>query len=384
MQSARTRALSVLTGLLAVLVFGFSSAHAAGETLTIGQMSRTDVVGQWTLNMPNGKKLTSTDVGVDAYMHTIKDAPLGSYKLTLEPPNGAETNTDISNGSTKVSSTQDLVISFTLQAGETLRVIAEYSFQGSIKIISDPSGAPFTISAPNNIVLKGTTPAQFFDLPPFYYTAFFGEKKDCVTPKPQKRELETPGLVVFYGKYNCTTAGAPVQSSFSSSSGTRSSTSTPVKDTVKRIDLQHVVSQLEVLPGNEISVVLRVKNPTKSILRNLNVTEMFDPAQLSFEGTLPRDGTRNPGALHWKIDELTPQETWTVTLTGTTAATLKNGERINLTATVRSTNLARPAGKVAGVDVVTGLPKTGGPVDQLFVIISSISGLALLRRWKRA
>src|SRR3989338_10485156 len=99
MQSARTRALSVLTGLLAVLVFGFSSAHAAGETLTIGQMSRTDVVGQWTLNMPNGKKLTSTDVGVDAYMHTIKDAPLGSYKLTLEPPNGAETNTDISNGS---------------------------------------------------------------------------------------------------------------------------------------------------------------------------------------------------------------------------------------------------------------------------------------------
>ena len=81
---------------------------------------------------------------------------------------------------------------------------------------------------------------------------------------------------------------------------------------------------------------------------------------------------------------MTPQETWTVTLTGTTAATLKNGERINLTATVRSTNLARPAGKVAGVDVVTGLPKTGGPVDQLFVIISSISGLALLRRWKRA
>src|SRR3989338_4766975 len=364
MQSARTRVLSVLTGLLAVLVFGFSSAHAAGESITIGQISRTDVVGQWTLNMPNGKKLTSTDVGVDAHMHTIKDAALGSYTLVLEPPRGAETNTDIANGTQKVSSTKDLSISFTLKAGETLRVIAEYSFQGSIKVLSDPSGASFVISAPNNIVLKGTTPAQFSDLPPYYYTAFFGDRKGCVTPKPQKRELETPGQIIFSGQYKCAGA-APVKSSSSSSSSSSSVAS--VKDSVKRVDLQHVVSQLEVLPGNDISIVIRVKNPTKSTLHDLNVSEIFDVAQLSFAGTLPRGGTKSSGSLHWKIDELQPQETWTVTLTGHAEDTLKNGERINLTATVRSQYLAHSAGR-------------GGGLDVLFLATTAIGSLALMKR----
>ena len=381
MQSARTHVLSVLTGLLAVLVFGFSSAHAAGESITIGQISRTDVVGQWTLNMPNGKKLTSTDVGVDAHMHTIKDAALGSYTLVLEPPRGAETNTDISNGTQKVSSTKDLSISFTLKAGETLRVIAEYSFQGSIKVLSDPSGTSFVISAPNNIVLKGTTPAQFSDLPPYYYTAFFGDRKGCVTPKPQKRELETPGQIIFSGQYKCAGA-APVKSSSSSSSSSSKSSVSSVKDSVKRVDLQHVVSQLEVLPGNDISIVICVKNPTKSTLHDLNVSEIFDVAQLSFAGTLPRGGTKSSGSLHWKIDELQPQETWTVTLTGNAEDTLKNGERINLTATVRSQDLARSAGRVAGVDVVSTLPKTGGGLDMLYVAITSVGSLALMKRRK--
>ncbi|MEK7590944.1 MAG: hypothetical protein AAB489_01920, partial [Patescibacteria group bacterium] len=57
------RSLKVLP-LLAAFLLLFTAAtlaHAAGESITIGQMSRSDVVGEWTLGLPCGGKVTSSD-----------------------------------------------------------------------------------------------------------------------------------------------------------------------------------------------------------------------------------------------------------------------------------------------------------------------------------
>lgn len=357
---------------------------AAGESITIVQMSRTDTVGVWTLLMPGGKKISSGDVNTDAHTHMVKNPVLGTYTLAYEPPRGAKTTVELFRGTDKVSSSSDVSLTFTLNAGETLRAVAEYSFEGSIRVQSNPTGAEFVITGPNDIVLKGTTPAQFSDLPPYTYTAHFESKAGCGLIKPQKRELETPGTLVFFGNYVCT--GEKPKPEPTKPPVVKD----PVKPTkmksVKRLDMDHVISQREVLPGGEILITLRVHNPSSNVIRDVELIEVFDPSQLSFRGDLPRSPKKSAGKLIWELSDLQPDETWTVTLTGHVNAGLVSGTQINLSATARSSDLVRPAGEIANVAVITNgnLPQTGGAFDMIFLAISSLSALAITGKMRRS
>ena len=359
--------------------------QAAGESITIAQMSRTDTVGVWTLHMPGGKRISSGDVNTDAHMYTVKNPALGSYTLVYEPPRGARTTVEFFRGTDKISSSSNLSTTFTLVAGETLRLVAEYSFDGSIRVQSNPSGAEFVVTGPNDIVLKGTTPAQFADLPPYTYTAHFESRAGCGLVKPQKRELETPGTLIFYGNYVCTSAQPkPVVPA----------TPPVAKDpvirtrmrTVRRLDMDHVISQREVLAGGELLITLRVHNPSSKVIRDIEIMETFDPSQLSFRGDLARDPKKAFGKLTWSLSDLQPDETWSVTITGHVSSSLVSGTQINLSATSRSTDLVRPAGEIASVAVITNgnLPETGGAFDLLFLVVSSALALVTTRKMRRS
>ena len=360
-------------------------SSAAGESITIAQMSRTDTVGIWTLHMPGGTKISSGDVSTDAHMYMLKNPALGAYTLVYEPPRGARTTVEFFRGTDKISSSSNLSTTFTLVAGETLRLVAEYTFDGSIRVQSNPSGAEFVITGPNDILLQGTTPIQYSDLPPFTYTAYFGARPGCSLVKPQKRELETPGTLIFYGNYICTSTppkpADPVRPPV-------------VKDpvirtrmrSVRRLDMDHVISQREVLPGGEILITLRVHNPSSQVIHDIEIVETFDPSQLSFRGDLPRSPKKSFGKLTWSLSDLQPGETWTVTLTGNVSSNLPSGTQINLSATSRSSDLVRPAGEIASVAVITNgnLPQTGGAFDLLFLVVSSALALVTTRTMRRS
>ncbi|MEK7590632.1 MAG: hypothetical protein AAB489_00275, partial [Patescibacteria group bacterium] len=235
------------------------------------------------------------------------------------------------------------------------------------------------------IVLKGKTPAQFSDLPPFTYTAYFTAREGCVIPRPQKRELETPGMLTFNGTYFCTSM-KPKE--------TKPVTPAPKKEPArvtkgrmemsKRLQVSHTISQRETLPGGDITIILRVQNPSKDVIRNIDISEHFDPNQLSFRGDLPRSPRKSSGKLTWTLEDLQPNETWTVTLMAHVNNGLKNGEHISLSATAKSSDIVRPAGRVATVDVVTELPKTGGAFDQMVLVLGLLGALGLTKLTKRA
>lgn len=374
--------------LLAACIFLFtvtSLTHAAGESITIGQMSRSDVVGEWMLELPGGGNIKSSDTNADKRMHTLKAPALGTYTLIFDPPRGAKTTVDFTRGTDKISSSPDLSLTFTLHAGETLRIIAEYAFEGSIRVQSDPSGVAFVVTGPQDIVLKGKTPAQFSDLPPFTYTAYFTAREGCVIPRPQKRELETPGTLIFNGTYFCTSVKPKEDTPVTPASKKEPTRVTKLRmEQAKRLQVMHTISQRETLPGGDIAIILRVQNPSNAVIRNIDIFEHFDPNQLSFRGDLPRSPRKSSGKLTWTLKDLQPNETWTVTLKAHVNNGLKNGERISLSATAKSTDLIRPAGMVATVDVVTELPKTGGAFDQMVLVLGLLGALGLTKVTKRA
>ncbi len=348
-------------------------AFAAGETVTIEQTSRTGVVGSWTLTMPNGKNVRSSDALVDAKKHTITNALVGIYTLTFDPPTGALTTVNLYTGGQKTSSDTDPSLMFSVKTGEQLRIATDYKFQGSIRIQSIQTGASYRITTPGGTALSGQTPGQYSDLPPGLYTAFFLERAGCTLPRPQSRWLEANREIIFFHTYACaggsvSTARSSSSSSHSSVRSSRSSTSS-LPGTSVRVRLDHSVSQTEVLPGGSANVTIRVHNTSRVTLRDVTLSELFDASEVSVADPIPRGGTRSAGRITWTIPELAPNAVWLVTLNAHVNSSTNVGNTILFTATVSSTDLDRAAGRAASVSVIRGLPETGMPVDALIVLM---------------
>ncbi|MBI3331539.1 hypothetical protein HYZ99_01105 [Candidatus Peregrinibacteria bacterium] len=377
---------TILLGCSALLCTGLlvEQTSAASGMVTIGQMSRNEVIGTWVLKLPNGQTVESTDPFVDASFHTIKNAPTGTYTVTFEAPRGAESSVTVTTGSQK-ETFAGLAQTFTLTAGEDARVIAEYEFDGVIKVQSDPSGVNFRLTASNGVDLTGTTPARFSNLPPLPYSVYYSAKDGCVTPKPQHRDLDEARPLIFSVTYACGDVKRPVQPKKEKpeENGRETPGDTQRRANVARLDIDTFTTQTEVLPGGTLLMQIRLYNPSNKVLRNLEIVQAYDPSQVSVSGNLPRGGTTRDNTIVWNLNDLQPRERWTVTIELKANDTLAAGTMVDVNTTATSDDLPRSVGDITSVTVVTGLPQTGGMLDLFVVVLSGALAAGILRMHRR-
>lgn len=378
----RTVFLSLVT--LALAGLSVETTSAASGTLTIGQMSRSEVVGAWVLKLPTGGTIESTDPYVSPSMYTLKNAPAGTYTITFTAPSGADSTVTLTTGGKKETFTT-LAQTFTLVGSDDVRVIAEYNFDGVIKVQSEPSGVKFRITGTNGIDMTGTTPAQFSNLPPLPYSVYYSMKEGCITPKPQHRDLSEDRPLIFSMTYICDDMLVkPVQPKKEKPE----ETGKPVRGDAKRkanvahLEVETMATQTEILPGGTVRVTLRISNPSDKVIRDIEIMHAFDPSQLSLAGDLPKSGIRRDNMAVWLLNDIQPNERWTVTLEMNVADTLVDGASVDLNTTVQSPDLQSPVGDIASLRVMTDLPQTGGAFDLLFVIMTGTMAAGLLRAHK--
>lgn len=256
--------------------------------------------------------------------------------------------------------------------------LAHAATGGTITVTSKPTGANFVVQAPNGTRITGTTPATISNLAPTSYTVSFSPVLNCRLAKAQTRALDANGHIQFLGDYLCAnkipkdTLQAPVK--------------TP--DRVEKINV-HVwnsFQQKETLPGNSTLITVGVRNTGNSTLRNLTLTQAFNPNQIDVLPVLPHNGTLLYQQISWEIPVIYAGQSWTATFPITIKDSLKTGEQVQLLAKVSGVDILAPQvellRKVATIGIAD-LPATGnvfmssiaaglGAVLAFFFSISSI------------
>lgn len=372
---------------LSLSVLFLSTLHAesaaAASTLTIGQMSRYDVIGSWILKMPNNQTLESTDPYVDASLHTIQNVN-GTFTITFEPPQGAEMVVTVSNGTTKLSTTTAKATTFTVTDGDNIRVMAEYTFHGIIKVGSEPPGVRFRLTGTKGVDVTGTTPAEFSGLPPLQYSVYYSQREGCVTPKPQHRTLSEERALIFFMTYSCGHPEQPAEPRPELPPEREVPGAQTRRDSIPRVDVETIIAQTEVLPGGTMFLVLHVRNPSSKLLRDVSVRVAYDAANVMIVGQLPKDGRFADNMLLWTINDLQPRENWTVSVEMRVKDTALAGTKLDFTTTVESDSIVRSAGDIATIHVVTGMPQTGVAADLLFVLLTGSLTFGILRMQKKS
>ena len=374
------RSVLLSLGVLALFTLQVETSSAA-STVTIGQMSRYDVVGTWVLKMPNNQTVESTDPYVDASLYTIKNALNGTYTITFEPPRGSDMTVTVRNGTTKISESAQKTATFTVTDGDDFRVMADYTFHGTISVGSEPQGANFRLTGTSGVDLTGTTPAQFSGLPPVQYSVYYSQREGCTIPKPQHRELSEDRPLAFFATYVCGDTTAEPEPELPPEREEPGAEAR--RQNIARVEVDTIITQTEVLPGGTMFLVLRIHNPSSKLIRNLEVREAFDAANLSVIGALPKDGSQSEGMLLWTINDLKPREYWNVTVEMEVDDAAPAGTQLDFTTSVTSDDLVRPAGDIASVRVVGSLPQTGNAVDALFVLLTAGLTVGMLRIQKK-
>ncbi|MDD5026464.1 MAG: S-layer homology domain-containing protein [Candidatus Peribacteraceae bacterium] len=189
--------------LSALAITGSSATFAASDdTLILGTGEGTVIIqqvspiegifGEWTLIKPFNKSEKNTGT----YYEDPK-APTGSYTIVASPPEGAKANVEVFLDDVSISISDYPQASFTLSAGQKMRVVVTYIFTqvGTVTVMSEPAGLNFTLRGPNGRVLTGITPAFYPSMPQGLYTADFEKIEGCVSPPPQSNRLIKGGRI---------------------------------------------------------------------------------------------------------------------------------------------------------------------------------------------
>lgn len=255
------------------------------------------------------------------------------------------------------------------------------SGNGMITITSDPSGANFSVSTYNGVRRNGVTPATLKNLEPGSYTVTFSPVEKCRLAKPQTRYLENYGHIIFHGDYLCenemlvTTPAAP--------------TETQPRNEQINVRVWNSFQQSETLAGNSALVTIGVRNISTSTIRNLTLSESFDPSQVDV-ASVPQGGTVFAQQITWNIPVIYAGQSWTATFPVTMKDTLQTGDTVQLIAHVSGSDIQSPRGEllsqVAAIGIAT-LPATGakemGTIAALTVaLLGTITTLLSSRRKK--
>ncbi|TSC79574.1 MAG: Uncharacterized protein G01um101425_505 [Candidatus Peregrinibacteria bacterium Gr01-1014_25] len=202
------RLLSIASPLVAAGLFFPVSGHAqvtataTGGSVTIVQELLREKTGRWTLLQPYQLQHVSSQTE-----KTIAGWP-GSYTMIVEPPEGASATLRLYRGTKQLQTVDRPQMTFTLEAGESLRISIHYTFKrvGEVSISSDPAGIGYTLEGPNKTTITGKTPGAFLSMPVGQYAVTYEQIPGCPLTPIKSLLLEQNARVSFHVKIACSTA----------------------------------------------------------------------------------------------------------------------------------------------------------------------------------
>lgn len=336
-------------------------------------------VGQWGLATPVGV------IEGESELINLQKKPIGNYVLTVTPPAGAQSSIEVFQDGTLVNTYKDqrTANGKMVSSGGTLKFVITYSFVfvGNVSIGSNPSGLNFELKAPQGLILKGKTPAEFPGSVEGTYAVYYQLPKSCKPAHPLSRKLEAGSRISFQMESNCVAlTGGSSSSSISSSSSSSSSIpkpKPPITQSPVRVALSAAAS--EVTAGGTARYTIAVLNRGDSALSNLSLNFQFDPAALTIQGA--NDAVRSGNSLVFAISSLPKGGKWETTFSAKVNSSSANGSTIAATATVSGDAIndvrASERSASASFGVIKDLPQTGVAMTDVLMLFAIISAFFL-------
>ena len=375
----RTAFLTATALALGISVIPQTHAQTGGIGTVIVDQGDTEFLGSWGLATPVGVISGTTR------LFTSTEKPAGNYSLTVTPPAGALVKIDVYNNDTLTKSDDSRTAAGILGSGGTLKFKMSYDFvlMGTVSVLSSPSGLQATLKGPRGAQTV-TTPFTSDTMPEGSYSVTYILPKSCRPIPPLARNLETKGRITFVHESKCEAliGGASSQSSSVSSSSSSSSSvssqpapSRPVNPL--RVSLTSAAG--EITAGATARMTVAVFNRGDSVLRNLTVDYRFDGAKLSVQGA--RGATMSPNQASWTIPSLAAGAKWEESFAVKADPALQNGTTLTSSVTVLGNDVSEvPASQRSAsnqLSVIKMLPKTGVPLDLLYLLVGAVSSGAV-------
>lgn len=361
-------------------------AYAAGGSLFVNQTSSTSEIGNWSVILPSGSTYQSA-----VKTKVLSDIETGTYTLTVtNPANSLTSITMLRNGSLyrKVTGT---TVTFDVADGDEFRANIEYTFAGTVEVVSKPANVAFTMkNMMDGTVFTGVTPTVFTGMSPVQYRVRYDIQPSCEVQKEIERNLVQSNKLIFSADFTCGDKTIPIAGKTNTAMGTvqkivpskEEAVHTEIPD--KRI--MQTSSLSEVVPGGNIHFTITVKNTTRSTVHDIDITDHFNPEMMDIVHPISDGGTIVGNEIQWNVPQIFAGQTWTTTFTARAKDTLKPGDRIVLMAhatSIESDFDLYPEAWSAVVGVgVAYLPQTGGKYDVLFAI-AALFGAAIVTQGTR-
>ena len=364
------------------LAIGLASTQgveaAANGSLTLEQSSPDSVYGQWILTLPNGSEYkTSLKTKI------LNDLPAGTYRVAVRAPDRAVTKITLKRGPSLLQENPATIMTFELKDGEALRLKAGYTYTGTVKVHSNPSGIAFIMTDMNGGVFSGTTPAVFNDMAPIMYRLNYDVTRDCEVRKSQERVLIEGSSLILYSNLNCGERPISMAGKTTEPTASGKMPKAPTPDAahtdVPDARIVQTSNLSEVTPGGNIRFTIAIRNLTRGTLHDIDVTDRFNPSSLQILSIMD-EGAIDGENLRWNIEELFAGQTWTTTFEARAMSHLKSGDRVVLLAHAVSeetdADLYPEAwSSVVGVGIAY-MPQTGFRYD-LLIAFAALIGAAL-------
>jgi len=365
----RKSLLLLLCASLLSIAAGARPVAAAGETITITQISPIDQLGRWLLTPPSGRPQSTN--GDDEPVVTFTALTTGTYTLEVEPPLDADTTITVTRSGVLMKTVEGKKTTFTLPPNDAIAVEIRYFFKGTITVDSEPQGARFELRGPGKVRFTGTTPETFHNMPPLYYTVTYSRLPGCTTPPQQHRELEVDGRLDFSTHMTCTTMSTAEPTVNSRARREVAEPQNRLRGYLARVML--APHQTEVMPGDTVEFTLSVRNTGTLPLNNLTLISQYNPSQLQVVRPLPEDGIVSGNLMAWRIPQLFAGELWSVTFRTVVADGVQRGEQMTILAHAESEDIDGSIASHASVARigVPVLPETGANFALLFLLASA-------------
>lgn len=373
---------TVISAFAFVALIGASQAHAAGATIHFEQKSSNATYGEWILTFPNGGDYVST-----LKAKILSGLEPGTYRLTVREPEKSHPSIRLIKNSTVIATSNSNSLTFDIAEGDTLRMVMEYAYTGTVEIKSSPSNVGFVMVDTLGQKFTGKTPAEFTDMPPIGYEVTYNLTTDCTVQKNQKRALIEGSTLSFYADLRCGTSRIPTAGTTAKPLGTgRVSTPAPKTvshDTAPAQRMVQTASVSEVVPGGMMRFTVSVRNVSRQTLNNVKVTDQFSPNMIDIITPLKDGGTfAAENLMEWNIPKIYAGQTWTTTFDARAKEHVKPGDRIVLLAHGESDeNASHPDAWSAVVGVgVAYMPQTGFRYDVLFALLALLGAAVATRK----
>lgn len=170
-------------------------------TIIVEHTSDLEATGRWTVLQPNQESFERTDASL-----TMPNMIPGKYTFLSKAPEGTTTHIDVLLGDDVLVTADNPQVSFELTDKMTLkiRVLHLLTIFGKVGVNSIPSGIPFTLRGPDNLVRIGVTPMEYPKFPVGNYSVLY-RPEGCPEPPIQAGLLQQEGRVDFAMEVVCST-----------------------------------------------------------------------------------------------------------------------------------------------------------------------------------